>query len=456
MSRTELGLVWFRRDLRLDDNPAWAAATSACASVLALFVLDPQLLASAGPYRSRQLVANLRALDADLFERGGGRLHVRRGVPSVVLADVASEFRVETAYWNADVTPYAAERDRRVREALATPVETFHGTLVHQPGSIVTAKGSTSRVFTPFFKAWRSAEFDPWPEPGEAAPLDQPGEALPVLDAPPPLPEGEAEATRRLESFLDRVDRYDEDHDRLDLDGTSGLSVDLKFGTISPRTIVDAVGDGSRGRTAFVRQIAWRDWYAHLLVELPQLPTHAMRARYEAIPWRNDDDEIDAWRRGHTGYPVIDAAMRQLQQTGWMHNRARLLCGSFLVKNLLVDWRIGERHFRRLLVDGDVPQNVGNWQWVAGIGPDAAAYNRIFNPILQSRKFDPDGTFIRRWVPELARCNRDTIHAPWEAASEGLFAPDTGTYPAPIVDLAASRRRAIEAYAAVSDTGEPM
>jgi deoxyribodipyrimidine photo-lyase len=451
MSVTEIGLVWFRRDLRLDDNPAWAAATRRCKAVVPLFVFDPRLLDAAGPYRRRQLIANVQALDFELFERRGGRLHVRIGDPAVIVPEVAERYRVNAVYLNGDVSPYATERDRTVRDALDLPVETFHGTLVHPPGSVLTAKGALSRVFTPFYKSWRSTERDEWPEPGDAALLDQPGDPYPALDAPPPLPEGAKEATNRLERFLDRVDAYDEQHDRMDRDGTSMLSADLKFGTLSPRAVVDAVGDGSSGRTAFVRQMAWRDWYAHLLAEMPDLTNKAMRARYDQIAWRNDPNEIAAWKGGYTGYPVIDAAMRQLRETGWMHNRARLLCGSFLVKNLLVDWRIGERHFRHLLVDGDVPQNVGNWQWVAGTGPDAAAYNRIFNPVIQSRKFDPDGAFIRRWVPELAGLDGETIHAPWETKGSGMFAPDLGDYPAPIVDLAESRARALAAYAAANE-----
>jgi deoxyribodipyrimidine photo-lyase len=188
---------------------------------------------------------------------------------------------------------------------------------------------------------------------------------------------------------------------------------------------------------------------------MPSLVSSAMRAHYDAIEWRDDPSEIEAWKSGRTGIPVVDAGMRQLLQTGWMHNRARMICGSFLVKNLLVDWRIGERHFRHLLVDGDVPQNVGNWQWVAGTGPDAAAYNRIFNPVLQSRRFDPDGDYIRRWVPELRDLDSDAIHAPWELADGGLFAPTVEDYPHPIVDLAESRARALAAYAAVSATARP-
>jgi deoxyribodipyrimidine photo-lyase len=455
-SSTEIALVWFRRDLRLDDNPAWAAATSTHQAVVPLFVLDPRLLDAAGPYRRRQLIANLQALDYDLFERRGGRLHVRVGDPVVIVPEVATRYRANSVHWNADVTPFATERDRRVSAALELPVMRHHGTLVHPPGAVRTAKGTLSRVFTPFYNAWRKTAREPWPEPGDAVLLDHPGDPLPTLDAPALFPEGEAEAARRLEAFVDRVDAYASDHDRLAVEGTSSLSTDLKFGTLSPRTVVDAIGEATPGRTAFVRQIAWRDWYAHLLADMPTLVTKAMRERYDDVEWRNDPGEISAWKGGYTGYPVIDAGMRQLRQTGWMHNRARLLCGSFLVKNLLVDWRIGERHFRHLLVDGDVAQNVGNWQWVAGTGPDAASYNRIFNPVTQSRKFDPDGDYIRRWIPELAGLDASHIHAPWEAASDGLFAGPTGDYPPPIVDLRESRARALAAYAAVDDKAVGM
>ncbi|WP_334143645.1 cryptochrome/photolyase family protein [Rhabdothermincola sp.] len=446
----EIAVVWFRRDLRLDDNPAWAAATSERRAVVPLFVVDPRLLDAAGPFRRRQLLASVQALDYDLFERVGGRLLVRIGDPVVLVPQTVARYQAGAIYWNADVSPFAARRDQAVAKALDAPVHTFHGTLVHPPGSILTSKGSLSRVFNAFFKVWRRTPLDPWPAPGDAVVLDHPGQPLPALDGPSPFPEGELEARTRLEAFLAIVDRYDADRDRLDRQATSRLSVDLKYGTLSPRAVLDAVGDATAGREALVRQLAWRDWFAHLLAEIPSLPTREMKPRYTGLAWRDDPVEIAAWKGGFTGIPIIDAGMRELRQTGWMHNRLRMLCASFLVKNLLVDWRIGERHFRHLLVDGDVAQNVGNWQWVAGTGPDAAPYHRIFNPVTQGRRHDPDGSYVRRWVPELAPLDSSQIHAPWEVdpaelARRGVTLGDD--YPHPIVDLAESRARALEAYA---------
>jgi deoxyribodipyrimidine photo-lyase len=456
-SGSRRGLVWFRRDLRLDDNPAWAAATATCAEVIALFVVDPVLLGAAGPFRRRQVLAEVAALDDELRVRGG-RLHVRVGDPTAVVPSVVAERGVDTVAWNADVTPYATRRDdavtRAVTDATGSAPEVWFGTLVHPPGAVLTNAGTLSRVFTPFSRTWRRTPLDAWPEPGDAVVGDEPGDPVPTPGADPPLAPGADGAWRRLRAFLEVVDAYDEGRDRPDRAGTSLLSADLKFGTLSPRTVLDVVGEGSAGREAYTRQLAWRDWYAHLLAELPWLPRRAMKARYDAIVWRDDAAEIAAWEEGRTGIPLVDAGMRQLRETGWMHNRVRMVCGSFLVKNLLVDWRIGERHFRRLLVDADVPQNVGNWQWVAGTGPDASPYNRIFNPVTQSRRFDPTGAYLRRHLPELGGLDADAVHAPWEVpplelAEAGVTLGET--YPEPIVDLVASRVRALAAYAAANE-----
>ncbi len=271
-----------------------------------------------------------------------------------------------------------------------------------------------------------------------------------------PAPTGESEALERLEGLLSRVDRYGEERDRPDLDMTSHLSADLKFGTIDPRVVVSLVGESTPGRRAFVRQLAWRDFYAQLLAAFPHTKSRSMWEEYDRLVWRDDPGGLAAWTEGKTGYPIVDAGMRQLLAEGWMHNRVRLITASFLVKDLLIDWRLGERHFRRLLIDADVAQNVGNWQWVAGTGADAAPYFRIFNPVVQGKRFDPDGAYVRCWVPELAGLDAPGIHAPWELPTADLevVGVDLGEdYPAPIVEHATARVEALAAYGAARGDG---
>jgi len=445
----DIGLVWFRRDLRVDDNPAWAAATRERKYVVPLFVVDPRVMDSVGPFRRRMMIANLQALDYDLAERLGGRLLVRFGDPAKLVPEAVEVFHAGAVYWNNDVSPFATRRDAQVAAAIDVPIHRSWGNLVLPPGSVLTKKASVSRVFTPFHNAWKATTWDAWPEPADAVVLDDPGEFLPHLDAAPPLFEGPNEARMRLERFLEVVDRYDTDRDRPDRSGTSMLSADLRFGTLSARTVFETVGDTTSPRRDFQRQLAWRDWYAHLLHDLPSMATAAVSDKFEHIQWRNHPADIAAWKGGFTGYPIVDAGMRQLRETGWMHNRVRMIVGSFLVKDLLVDWRIGEAHFRHLLTDYDPPQNIGNWQWVAGTGCDAAPYFRIFNPVTQSKKFDPDGAYIRRWVPELAALSGTVIHAPWDAPPSELSAAGVivgDTYPAPVVLHDVARDRALAAY----------
>lgn len=438
-------VVWFRADLRLGDNPAWAAATTAHQVVVPMFVLDPRPLAAAGPRRRDLLLAHLGALDADLKTRGG-RLLVRSGNPVRVIPEVMAATGAAVVHFNHDVTPYAMRRDRTV--AVTVPTVVHDGRTIHPIGSITTASGQPYRVFTPFSRAWGARAWDPWPEAGAASITAEAGEEIPGISGATMRP-GETGAAERLERFLTVVDGYDTGRDRPDRDVTSRLSADLRFGTISPRQVAAAVGDGTAGRRAFVRQLAWREFYAQLLAVFPESVTRALRPEYRAVPWRHDPAGLEAWQQGRTGYPLVDAGMRQLVAEGWMHNRVRMITASFLVKDLLIDWRHGERWFRRHLVDADLAQNAGNWQWVAGTGADAAPYFRVFNPVTQSQRFDPMGDYIRRWVPELDRLGADAIHAPWDAAPADLAAAGVrvgDTYPEPLVDHAAARDRAIAAY----------
>ncbi len=442
---TSHGVVWFRNDLRLNQNPAWAHATRNHDTVSAVVAIDPRMLAAAGPFRRSQWLADVAALDGQLRSLGGG-LTVRVGPPVDVLPAVADG--ADAVYANRSTSRFGRARDATVAAAVRCPIEGFWGTLTAPPGTVLTGKGTLSRVFTPFWKVWARTPLDPWPEPGDAR--IQAGESDPIPEHDPaPRPAGEAGAMDRLLSWLDDVDSYPETRDLPSLPGTSELSTALRMGTLGPRTVLDVVGTSTEGRDGFVRQLAWRDWYAHLLLENPTMPDAAIRPEYDAIRWLEDPVGLDAWKQGRTGYPIVDAGMRQLAATGWMHNRVRMITASFLVKDLLVDWREGERWFRWMLTDGEPSQNAGNWQWVAGVGTDAAPYFRIFNPVAQSRKFDASGDYIRTWVPELADLDAKTIHAPWEAgpldlATAGVILGDT--YPNPIVDHSMARDRTLAAY----------
>jgi deoxyribodipyrimidine photo-lyase len=455
-------IMWFRRDLRLLDNPAWSAATTGYETTTPLFVLDERLLATAGQPRLDVLFGALAGLDEQLRHLGG-RLRLERGDPATVITAVANELGAAAVYANADTSPYSAARDRTVAETLGVPLRTSWGTLLHRPGTVLTQAGTLSKVFTPFYKAWSKVPVVPIPSPGPAAIAPalttavstSAGESVDDLGGDPIY--GEAGALARLEAFNERVDAYVDDRNIPSVNGTSQLGADLRFGTLSPHTVVREIGDATPGRAGFVRQLAWRDWYAHLLAEHPHFARRSLKPEFDHIGWDNNVVAFDAWRAGMTGYPIVDAGMRQLASTGWMHNRVRMIVASFLVKDLLIDWRWGERHFRHLLVDGEVAQNAGNWQWVAGTGPDASPYFRVFNPTLQSKKFDPDGAFIRTWLPELSGLSKATIHAPSDAgplelAAAGVYLGDT--YPWPIVDHFEARDRTIAAYGAAQDVAK--
>lgn len=444
-------LVWFRNDLRLEANPAFASATAQHDEVAAVVTLDQALLNSIGSFRRAMFLANVDSLAQDL-RAAGGHLHIISGQPAAAITSLAADHAIDAIYLNRATSGFGRKRDNLIASQTAVPMIGSWGTLVAEPGSVLTQKGTLSRVFTPFSKKWAVTPLPDIPTPGSAALTALDGlEDLTLVFDEPPIPPGNHAAHERLATWLDGVEEYETTRDLPAIPGTSALSADLRFGTISPRTILDTIGTATSGREAFVRQLAWRDWYAHLLFENPSMVDRAVRPEYDNIEWLDDPEGLAAWQEGRTGYPIVDAGMRQLARTGWMHNRVRMIVGSFLVKDLLIDWREGERWFRHMLIDGEPSQNAGNWQWVAGTGTDAAPYFRIFNPIAQSKKFDASGDYIRRWVPELAELDAKAIHAPWDAGPLDLAAANVilgDTYPEPIIDHAFARERTLTAYKA--------
>jgi deoxyribodipyrimidine photo-lyase len=463
--RPSVAVVWLRRDLRLHDHPALTAALAAADAVVPVFVLDERLLAGprSSANRSWFLLGSLRALADDLGARGS-RLVVRSGRPETVIPDLAVEVGAGDVFATRDVSPFARARDRAVADALAATGRRLHlrpGLLVAEPEEVAGADGRPVMVFTPFFRRWaavprRALLPAPPAIPGAAVPV--PGEPLPPPPPPTAAPAllpgpGEGAARERLARWIASaaLPSYAEGRNRLDVEGTSRLSADLKLGTLSPLEVLLAAEGPGEGRRVFVSELAWREFYAHVLWHVPHVVRGAFRPAYDAIRWADDPAALAAWQEGRTGYPVVDAAMRQLAGSGWMHNRARMIAASFLAKDLLVDWRRGEDHFMRHLVDGDVAANNGGWQWTAGTGTDAAPYFRIFNPVSQGRRFDPTGGYVRRWVPELARVPDAYLHEPWtmppgvQDAAGCVIGRD---YPAPIVDHGAARERALAAYAA--------
>lgn len=457
---------WIRRDLRLADNEALSAAISQARRVVPVFILDPVPLS--GPMSSDKrnafLFAGLRALDADLRALGS-RLILRRGRPVEELFRLSAETGASIIFAEEDYSPYARRRDAQVAAEL--PLSLVGSSAIRPPGLVMKQDGTPYTVFTPFSRAWlglgplQLGDLRPvparLPDPGdvESIPvLDERTATMDVLSRP-----GEAAARRRLEQFLaEPAADYDDKRNRLDLDGTSRLSPYLRFGMVSARAAAVAAQnaqaearDGARakGLSTWLNELIWRDFYIHILYHFPHVRHTSFRETLRDIPWRNDPAEFDAWCNGQTGYPVVDAAMRQLRQTGWMPNRARMIVASFLVKDLLIDWRWGERWFMNQLIDGDPAANNGGWQWTAGTGTDAAPYFRIFNPVTQSHNFDPEGAYIRRWVPELAAMPSPAIHEPWrlkQQAQQALGCLLGHDYPQPILDHATARERTLAAY----------
>lgn len=444
-------ILWLRRDLRLADHPALQAAAAA-GPVVPLFVRDPSLRTAGTPRRAR-LETSLEAYAASV----DGALVVRSGDPADVLADVATEVGATSVHVTGEYTPYARQRDAAVAARLersGVRMSAAGSPYVVEPGAVLTGGGTPFQVFTPFSRAWRE----------QAAPASQEvpsglrwrrGVANEGLD--PELlrighsfgPAGEEAALSRWEEFREAgLADYDTARDRPDLDGTSRLSVALKYGEIHPGRMLadlDTHPDGrSEGGRRFATELAWRDFYADVLWHRPDSAWHDLKDSLGALAYDTDasvEPLVDAWRAGRTGYPFVDAGMRQLLATGWMHNRVRMVVASFLAKDLHVWWPVGARHFLDHLIDGDVASNNHGWQWAAGTGTDAAPYFRVFNPVRQGLRFDPDGAYVRRWVPELSHLAGPAAHEPWRAA-DGYSAG----YPERIVDHDVERKEALARY----------
>ena len=474
-------LVWFRRDLRLADHPALAAAAGSGARVIPVYILDGETEKQwrLGGASRWWLAQSLRSLEKSLA-RFGSRLVLRRGPAERAFRELIFETRAKAVYFTRGYEPFQRQLEDRLEIALAglgARCRRFGGHLLFEPDKLLNASGEPFRVYSAFYRAlekreppatlvapealpapssWpRSDNLDDW----ELEPAN-PGWADGLRAAWMP---GEIAAYARLRLFIDTsVSRYGEERNMPGINSTSRLSPNLAFGEIGPRQVRQAVlaaaeraGTSSLGET-YLREIAWREFSYHLLFHFPHLPEKAFRPEFERFPFREDAGALKAWQKGLTGYPIVDAGMRQLWQTGWMHNRVRMIVASFLVKHLLLPWQAGEAWFWDTLVDADLANNAASWQWVAGSGADAAPYFRIFNPVLQGEKFDPQGEYVRAFCPELARLPDTLIHKPWEAGPQLLDSLGVKlgvAYPRPIVDHAQARQRALAAYEGLRKQG---
>ncbi len=467
---TTTAIVLFTRDLRVHDNPALWAACERADRVVPLFVFDRDILGSryAAPNRVSQLVDAVRDLRTNLKARGG-ELVVRHGHTLDEVERLAVEVEADELHLGADVSAHATRRESALRELarerLGGRLQVIaHGasvTVVH-PGGVTPSGGDHFKVFSPYYRRWAEAAWrEPLPAPSTVptpttvatGPIPALAELTEVDRLSPQLPAGgETAARERAEWWfhgpedddgVSPVDAYDDRRNHLGVDGTSKLSHHLHLGTISATKLAHRVDRSSQGQEAFLQELCWRDFNHQMLAARPDLVHDDIRTKDDR--WVDDADAVAAWKAGRTGYPVVDAAMRQLTTEGWMHNRARMIVASFLTKHLYVDWRIGAWHFMDHLVDGDLANNFGQWQWTAGTGTDSRP-NRMFNPVTQSRRYDPEAVYLRRYLPELAHLDDATIHAPWEAADTLLG--DTGEYPPPLVDHREARERFLAARGA--------
>jgi deoxyribodipyrimidine photo-lyase len=470
----KIALYWFRRSIRLDDNRALIEAAANAEQIVPVFILDPAILthATTGVARVNFLFEALADVDTSLRERGS-RLILRHGQPVAELERLVGETGATAVFFGREYEPYGRERDEAVIKALeklGVSVLQSSDHLLTEPEDIRTKAGGVYTVFTPYKRVWLEQPIDsPAPAPRRIeTPNNIHSEALPKLpkrlgvagdfDQKPKVTGSEAEAKRWLKDFLENcVGEYDTDRDFPGLEGTSRLSAYLKFGVISPRRVFAGVQNRRKslglekksGIDTWLSELAWRDFYYQILFHFPHVVDGAFRPVYNDISWENDETLFRAWCEGKTGYPIVDAAQRQLNTEAWMHNRARMITASFLTKDLLCDWRWGERFFMQKLVDGDQASNNGGWQWSAGTGTDAQPFFRIFNPVSQGEKFDPTGEYVKRWLPELKRVPAKYVHRPWElsaAEQEAVGCVLGRDYPKPIVDHKIQREKALTLY----------
>jgi deoxyribodipyrimidine photo-lyase len=466
-------IVWFRNDLRISDNPALQAAVTTGLPILALYVLDTtDGIRPMGTAQRWWLDGSLRSLDRDLAQIGL-RLTLKRGIAANVIRELADG--AHSVFWNRRYDPAERERDTALKADLAASgvnAKSFNGALLVEPWVLKTGSGKPYQVFTPFWRALLASDALSGPLPTPEGPLRAAtahGEDLDLWQLTPSKPDwagglrdtwlpGSAGAIALLDEFMaSGLKGYADRRNRPDQPGTSRLSPHLQWGEISPRQIwrvirmhADANPALEADAVAYLRELGWRDFAHVLLYHAETLAQKPIRTEFNRFPWLESRTGLSAWQRGKTGYPIVDAGMRELWHTGWMHNRVRMITASFLVKNLLIDWREGEQWFWDTLVDACPANNPASWQWVAGCGADAAPFFRIFNPILQSEKFDPEGHYIRRWVPELARLPTSAIHRPWQADPAVLRQAGVTlgkNYPMPVIDHAVARDRALAALA---------
>ena len=459
---SETHIWWIRRDLRLQDNPALTEAIKGADQLIPLFILEPQLMQNAAPFRRAFLINALIDLDRQL-QALGSRLIVRSGPAFQALTQLTGETGSAKIFVTRDYSPFARQRDNEIRQAMG--LFSTAGITLREPDSVLKEDGTPYRIYTPYKNKWLQepppTPADCLPKPDSLPPLPEYlfSEALSIEDSVPGFIAATGEAHRRLEAFTKTgLVHYQSNRDRLDLDGTSCLSPYLRFGLLSAREcfayahirLLQTSEANTRDEIqTWINELIWREFFTMILSYHPQVLDGPFREELAAIPWREVPADLHAWQQGQTGFPIVDACMRQTLSTGWMHNRGRMIVASFLTKDLLINWQEGEAWFMAHLVDGDPAANNGGWQWTAGTGTDAAPYFRIFNPILQGRKFDPDGTYIGRWVPELAKLPPKFRHEPWKL--NAVEANDLNfklgrDYPERIVDRSISRERTLTAY----------